>query len=111
MRPGGPGKRPPRNNRGHVRRGGGNRNQTLESTGPDIKVRGTAQQIAEKYMALARDASSWGDLIVAENYLQHAEHYQRIVSAFAERLADQQRDRDRDRDERSERMYVAGERS
>lgn len=111
MRPGGPGKRA-RNNRGHMRRGGGgsgggsggggNRNQSFDSTGPDVKVRGTAQQVADKYIALARDASSSGDRVAAENYLQHAEHYQRIVNVYAERAAEQQRERDRDRGERSE---------
>jgi hypothetical protein len=50
-----------------------------ESNGPDVKIRGTASHIAEKYMALARDATSSGDLVMAENYLQHAEHYNRII--------------------------------
>lgn len=92
MRFGGSGKRP-RNNRGHMRRGGG-RNQSFESTGPDVKVRGAAQQVADKYLALARDASSSGDVVAAENYLQHAEHYQRIVNLHAERVAEQQRERE-----------------
>ena len=102
MRPGGSGRRF-RNNRGNPRRtGGGNRNQSFESTGPDVKVRGTAQQITDKYLALARDASSSGDLVVAENCLQHAEHYQRIVNQYAERAAEQQRERE-ERGERAER--------
>ncbi len=55
--------------------------RTYESSGPDVKIRGTAVQIAEKYTTLARDASSSGDVIMAENYLQHAEHYNRIIMA------------------------------
>lgn len=57
------------------------KNYNFESSGPDIKVRGTAQQVLEKYLALARDASSAGDRISAENFFQHAEHYYRILSA------------------------------
>ncbi|MEO5336063.1 MAG: DUF4167 domain-containing protein [Magnetospirillum sp. WYHS-4] len=72
--------------RGRSRGGNGKRqfnprNQTFESNGPDVKVRGTAQQVLEKYLALARDASSAGDRIQAESYLQYAEHYYRILSA------------------------------
>jgi hypothetical protein len=56
---------------------GGNR--TFDSNGPDVKVRGTAIQVCERYLVLARDASSAGDRIKAEGYLQHAEHYFRLV--------------------------------
>jgi Domain of unknown function (DUF4167) len=55
--------------------------RSYESNGPDVKVRGTAQHVAEKYMTLARDAQSSGDRVMAENYLQHAEHYNRIIAA------------------------------
>ena len=55
--------------------------RSYESNGPDVKVRGTAIHVAEKYMSLARDAQSSGDIVAAENYLQHAEHYNRIVMA------------------------------
>jgi hypothetical protein len=55
--------------------------RNYESSGPDVKIRGTAAHIAEKYMALARDAASSGDSVMAENYLQHAEHYNRIIMA------------------------------
>ncbi|MEX0695542.1 MAG: DUF4167 domain-containing protein [Rhodospirillales bacterium] len=73
------------NNRRQRPRGNGRRypNQkggSFESTGPEAKVRGTAQQVLEKYQALARDAYSAGDRILAEGYLQHAEHYYRIIS-------------------------------
>lgn len=57
--------------------------RNFESNGPDVKIRGNASHVAEKYMTLARDASSSGDRVMAENYLQHAEHYNRIVAAAA----------------------------
>ncbi|MDN5249255.1 MAG: DUF4167 domain-containing protein [Alphaproteobacteria bacterium] len=53
--------------------------KTFESNGPGIKIRGNAQHIYEKYIALARDAQATGDNIIAENFLQHAEHYKRII--------------------------------
>src|SRR6478735_4440539 len=55
--------------------------RNYESNGPDVKVRGTAAHIAEKYMSLARDALASGDLVMAESYFQHAEHYNRIIMA------------------------------
>lgn len=58
---------------------GGHRN--FDSNGPDIKIRGTASHIFDRYCQLARDANAQGDRISAENYLQHAEHYYRIMVA------------------------------
>ncbi|QGM47827.1 DUF4167 domain-containing protein [Methylocystis heyeri] len=55
--------------------------RSFESNGPDVKIRGTAQHVAEKYLQLARDAQSSGDIVMAENLLQHAEHYFRLISA------------------------------
>jgi hypothetical protein len=55
--------------------------RNFESNGPDVKIRGTAAHIAEKYMSLARDALASGDMISAESYFQHAEHYNRIIMA------------------------------
>jgi Domain of unknown function (DUF4167) len=55
--------------------------RNYESNGPDVKIRGTAAHIAEKYMSLARDALASGDNVGAESYLQHAEHYNRIIMA------------------------------
>jgi hypothetical protein len=66
--------------RGSPRRDNTPRNQSLESSGPEVRIRGTVSQVLEKYLALARDASSAGDLISAENYLQHAEHYYRVMN-------------------------------
>lgn len=68
-------------------RGRGNRKgpnpltRSYESNGPDVKIRGSAQQVADKYATLARDAQASGDPVMAENYLQHAEHYNRIIAA------------------------------
>ncbi|MFG1480867.1 DUF4167 domain-containing protein [Xanthobacter sp. V4C-4] len=56
--------------------------RVYESNGPDVKVRGTAHHIAEKYQQLARDAQSSGDPVAAENYFQHAEHYQRLIATL-----------------------------
>ena len=55
--------------------------RVYESNGPDVKIRGTASHIAEKYVQLARDSQSSGDPVSAENYYQHAEHYFRLIAA------------------------------
>jgi hypothetical protein len=68
--------------RNQRRRQGMNVNRALDSNGPEVRIRGTANQIYDKYLALARDASSSGDRIKAENYLQHAEHYFRVIRAM-----------------------------
>ena len=67
--------------RGRSRKGPNPLTRSYESNGPDVKVRGTAAHVAEKYSTLARDALTSGDRVSAENYLQHAEHYNRIVAA------------------------------
>jgi hypothetical protein len=59
-----------------------NRNHVFDSSGPDIRVRGTSQQLFEKYLQLGRDATSSGDRVLAESYFQHAEHYFRILNAM-----------------------------
>lgn len=81
------------NNNNPNRRPGSSRNSTFESNGPNVKIRGTAQQVQEKYIALARDASSAGDRILAEGYLQFAEHYYRIASAAEAQNGGQQQNR------------------
>lgn len=63
--------------------------RTYESNGPDVKIRGTAQHIAEKYLQLARDAQASGDPVSGESYLQHAEHYLRIIAAAQEQFRQQ----------------------
>jgi hypothetical protein len=67
--------------RGRNRKGPNPLARVFESNGPDVKIRGTASHIMEKYLSLARDAQSSGDPVAAENYLQHAEHYYRIIAA------------------------------
>jgi len=59
-----------------------NRNHVFDSSGPDVRLRGTAQQLFEKYLQLGRDATSGGDRVAAEGYFQHAEHYFRILGAM-----------------------------
>jgi len=68
--------------RGRGRKPHNNFNRTMDSNGPDVKIRGTASHIHEKYQQLARDAHASGDRISAENYLQHAEHYHRVLVAI-----------------------------
>jgi hypothetical protein len=57
------------------------KNQAFASNGTEVRVRGNAHQLLEKYLALARDAQAAGDRIAAENYSQHAEHYFRTINA------------------------------
>ncbi|MBV9748227.1 MAG: DUF4167 domain-containing protein [Acetobacteraceae bacterium] len=82
-----------RNNRGGGGGGGGgirhqsgnvplNRNHVFDSQGPDLRLRGTAQQLFERYLQLGRDATSGGDRVMAESYFQYAEHYFRILGAM-----------------------------
>lgn len=92
-----------RNHRGGTGGGGGgggpirhqsgniplNRNHVFDSQGPDLRVRGTAQQLFEKYLQLGRDSTSNNDRVMAEAYFQHAEHYFRIVSAINQAQAQQ----------------------
>jgi hypothetical protein len=59
-----------------------NRNHVFDSNGPDMRIRGTSQQLFEKYLQLGRDATSSGDRVMAESYFQHAEHYFRILNAM-----------------------------
>ncbi len=77
-----------RNNNGH-RKSQNPLTRVYESNGPDVKIRGTASHIAEKYIQLARDAQSSGDPVAAENYYQHAEHYFRLIAAAQEQFRQQ----------------------
>lgn len=78
------------NNSGPRRSMGNIVNRVFESAGPDGKVRGTPQQIIDKYQALARDAQVSGDRVAAENYLQHSEHYSRLLGEAQRSQGDQQ---------------------
>ena len=89
--------------------GGNNPNRVYESSGPEGKVRGTPQQIIDKYLTLARDAQTAGDRVAAENFLQHAEHYQRILIQATAQASEQRRDAgDQDTDQTGERGGSAG---
>lgn len=79
MRPGQNKRMRGRNN--NNRKGPNPLTRSYESNGPDVKIRGTAHHIGEKYLQLARDAQSSGDPVMAESYLQHAEHYFRLIAA------------------------------
>ncbi|MFK7744140.1 MAG: DUF4167 domain-containing protein [Roseobacter sp.] len=101
-------------NRSNNNQGGNVVNRVFDSSGPEGKVRGTPQQIIEKYNQLARDAQLGNDRVAAENFQQHAEHYTRMLSE-AQREIDSRREeqerqnrerqaeRDRERAERQER--------
>ena len=65
-----------------------NRHQVYDSNGPEIRIRGNAWQVCEKYQAMARDAQAAGDRVKAENYLQHAEHYYRIILSIQEAMGE-----------------------
>jgi hypothetical protein len=69
--------RRPQNGNGNANNG--NPNRTFDSSGPEIKIRGSAAHVYDKYLQMARDANTAGDRVMAENYLQHAEHYFRIL--------------------------------
>src|SRR5262245_6489223 len=100
--------------RGRNRKGPNPLTRSFESNGPDVKVRGTALHIAEKYVQLARDAQSSGDRVQAENYLQHAEHYYRIVAAAQAQMPQPQPvfrsdDEGEDDEERTDRVNGNGQ--
>jgi Domain of unknown function (DUF4167) len=76
--------------RGRNRKGQNPLTRVYESNGPDVKIRGTASHVAEKYVQLARDAQASGDPVAAENYLQHAEHYFRLIAAAQEQFRQSQ---------------------
>src|SRR4029078_8845060 len=78
------------NNNNNNRRGQNPMTRVYESNGPDIKIRGTASHIAEKYLQLARDARSSGDPVAAEHYYQPAEHYFRLIAAAQEQFRQNQ---------------------
>ena len=83
-----------RNHKGHHGGGGGGGHhnpltRVYESNGPEVKIRGTAHHVAEKYLQLARDAQSAGDPVTAENHFQHAEHYFRLIAAAQEQFRQQ----------------------
>ena len=70
-----------------------NPNRTFDSSGPEVKIRGSASHVYEKYLQLARDANTSGDRVAAENYLQHAEHYYRVMASQAQQQQQYQQQR------------------
>ena len=123
-------------NKSRSRNKGGNRrqnnnnnanivNRVFDSAGPEGKVRGTPQQIVEKYSQLARDAQPSGDRVAAESFMQHAEHYSRMLAVAqaeqaakqaehaarqaeqAERQAEQQRQRNEQRAQQQQQQQPA----
>ena len=102
------------NNQGNAGQNGQRRhvnriNQVFESNGPDGRVRGTAQQIVEKYTGLARDAQMSGDKVLSLNYFQHAEHYQRLLTEITEENAAFERERDAQRQAQQAQPEISGE--
>lgn len=95
-------------NRGNNGRRGNQpqRTQVYDSNGPDVRIRGTAHQVCEKYLALAKDAVSAGDWTMAENYYQHAEHYQRIINEIAEYAEERSYDNQQNRESVSGNTYT-----
>jgi hypothetical protein len=83
------------NNHNNNRRNQNPMTRVFDSNGPDIKIRGTASHIAEKYVQLARDARGSGDPVAAENYYQHAEHYFRLIAAAQEQFRQNQQQQPR----------------
>lgn len=91
--------------RNNNRNNNNNRNQlnrSMESNGPDVRIRGTAAHIAEKYTQLARDAQTSGDTVAAESYWQFAEHYNRLIAVAQAAQAEEQAKRDEERAKRNE---------
>lgn len=84
------------NNQNNNRRSPNPLTRSYESNGPDVKIRGNAQTVADKYLTLARDAQSSGDRVMAENYFQHAEHYNRIIATAQAQQAEQQAKREQE---------------
>ncbi|MGI9355621.1 MAG: DUF4167 domain-containing protein [Rhizobiaceae bacterium] len=77
-------------------------NRSMESNGPDVRIRGTAAHIAEKYTQMARDSITSGDTVAAESYWQHAEHYNRLIAVAQAAQAEEQAKRDEERAKRQE---------
>jgi hypothetical protein len=83
--------------------------RVYESNGPDVKIRGTASHVADKYMQLARDSQSSGDPVAAENYYQHAEHYFRLIAAMQEQFRQQNPYYQGDQQQRGDGSYEDGD--
>jgi hypothetical protein len=90
-----------KNNRNRPQQNGGNiPNRVFDSSGPEGKVRGTPQQIIDKYQQLARDSQLSGDRVATENFSQHAEHYLRMLSAAQKEIDERREQQERENRER-----------
>ncbi|MCG8593041.1 MAG: DUF4167 domain-containing protein [Kiloniellales bacterium] len=85
------------------------KHQSFESNGPDVRIRGNAHQVYEKYLAMARDAQSTGDRISAEGYYQHAEHYFRIMNDSTDPQGGQRQQQQRQRENGHDRQGQDGD--
>ncbi len=90
------------NNNNNGRKNGNPLSRSYDSNGPDVKIRGTAQHIADKYATMARDSLGSGDTVMAENYYQHAEHYYRIIATAQAQIQERQQRDERDNAEREQ---------
>ena len=90
-------------NRGGGRPSGNIVNRVFDSSGPEGKVRGTPQQIIDKYQTLARDAQLAGDRVAVENFLQHAEHYTRMLGEAQREMEEKRQQQEREQQARQER--------
>ena len=84
--------------RRHNNNGGGHRSQNFDSNGPQGRIRGTAKQVCDKYMQLAKDAISAGDRLLAESLFQHADHYGRIAALYAPKPKPEENESDNERE-------------
>ena len=90
-----------KNNRNRTQQGGGNiPNRVFDSSGPEGKVRGTPQQIIDKYQQLARDAQLAGDRVAVEAFFQHSEHYLRMLGAAQKEIDERREQQERENRER-----------
>ncbi|MCR9139555.1 MAG: DUF4167 domain-containing protein [Alphaproteobacteria bacterium] len=87
------------NNNNNGRKSGNPLSRTYDSTGPDVKIRGNAQHIADKYSTMARDALGSGDTVMAENYFQHAEHYNRIIATAQAQMQERYQREEREKEQ------------
>ena len=97
------GRRPRGRNNNQNRQKFINKNQAFDSSGPSGRVRGNAQQIFEKYQALARDAQAGGEHTLAEAHFQHAEHYLRLYNEMMVQIDAQRAEKAKRDEERAER--------
>jgi hypothetical protein len=102
-----------KNNRNNNNRSGVNiMNRVFDSSGPEGKVRGTPQQIIEKYQQLTRDAQLSGDRVAAENFQQHAEHYMRLLAEAQREIEARREQQDREnREKQAQRDQERGDRT